>query len=142
MLLTQVGVDLRTEKGDHECPLSQPTEPTAESALSQFELFFNLTSQLLDCHPILSFLHITSFQMSTMAEMPFNMNDSSLLLFFIGAVSLTLTYLVMQKMFGHDPREPPLARQSVPLVGHMIGLSRSKFNYYVEIRYAVNTSQP
>lgn len=37
-------------------------------------------------------------------------------------------------MFGHDCREPPLAPQSVPLVGHMIGMSRSKFNYYVDLR--------
>ncbi|CAN8100028.1 unnamed protein product [Discula destructiva] len=38
-------------------------------------------------------------------------------------------------MFGssHDPREPPLAPQSIPVVGHLIGLSRSKFNYYVEL---------
>ncbi|KAK4120030.1 putative cytochrome P450 [Parathielavia appendiculata] len=36
-------------------------------------------------------------------------------------------------MFGHDPREPPLAPTSIPLIGHLVGLSRSKFNYYVEL---------
>lgn len=49
---------------------------------------------------------------------------------------LTFSYLAARKMFGssHDPREPPLAPQSIPVVGHLIGLSRSKFNYYVDLR--------
>lgn len=47
----------------------------------------------------------------------------------------TLIYFVASKIFGHDPREPPLAPQSIPILGHMIGLSRSKFNYYVDLRY-------
>ncbi|KAI1772252.1 cytochrome P450 [Hypoxylon cercidicola] len=46
---------------------------------------------------------------------------------------ITLAYLATRKMFGHDPREPPLAPQSIPLIGHMVGLSRSKFNYYVDL---------
>ncbi|KAI3394539.1 hypothetical protein diail_2588 [Diaporthe ilicicola] len=45
----------------------------------------------------------------------------------------TLFYFVARKMFGHDPREPPLAPQSIPIVGHILGLSRSKFNYYVDL---------
>jgi cytochrome P450 len=45
----------------------------------------------------------------------------------------TVGYLTARKMFGHDPREPPLAPTSIPLVGHLLGLSRSKFNYYVEL---------
>ncbi|KAI1206943.1 cytochrome P450 [Annulohypoxylon truncatum] len=56
---------------------------------------------------------------------------STVLLIFIGAV--TLTYFLARKMWGHDPREPPLAPQSIPIIGHMIGLSRSKFNYYVDL---------
>ncbi|CAJ2505406.1 Uu.00g128000.m01.CDS01 [Anthostomella pinea] len=46
---------------------------------------------------------------------------------------LTFTYFAVRRLFGHDSREPPLARQSIPIVGHMIGPSRSKFNYYVEL---------
>ncbi|KAK8057936.1 hypothetical protein PG996_011873 [Apiospora saccharicola] len=34
---------------------------------------------------------------------------------------------------GHDPREPPLAPSSLPVVGHMVGMMRSKFNYYVDL---------
>ena len=32
------------------------------------------------------------------------------------------TYLVVRKRGNHDPREPPLAKQSVPVVGHILGL--------------------
>ncbi|KAK8108112.1 uncharacterized protein PG998_010125 [Apiospora kogelbergensis] len=34
---------------------------------------------------------------------------------------------------GHDPREPPLAPASLPIVGHMFGMMKSKFNYYVDL---------
>lgn len=69
----------------------------------------------------------------TVTEMAFTVSDSSLLLLLIGVT--TIVTIAARKMFSHDPREPPLAPQSVPLIGHMIGLSRSKFNYYVELRY-------
>ncbi|KAG8162221.1 hypothetical protein KVR01_007986 [Diaporthe batatas] len=55
-------------------------------------------------------------------------SNPTFLVFFIGVV--TLLYFVACKIFGHDPREPPLAPQSIPVIGHMLGLSRSKFNYY------------
>lgn len=66
--------------------------------------------------------------------MAFSANNSTLLLLFIGVV--TLVTIAARKMFSHDPREPPLAPQSIPIIGHMIGLFRSKFNYYVDLRYA------
>ncbi|OTA92911.1 hypothetical protein M434DRAFT_21668 [Hypoxylon sp. CO27-5] len=53
------------------------------------------------------------------------------LLVFVSIVSLI--YLAIRKTFGHDSCEPPLAPQSTPIIGHMIGLSRSKFNYYVDL---------
>ena len=34
----------------------------------------------------------------------------------------------------HDPREPPLASPGIPLIGHMIGMGRETFNYYVNLR--------
>ncbi|KAI5921260.1 cytochrome P450 [Camillea tinctor] len=58
-------------------------------------------------------------------------SDPTLLLLFTGLV--TLTYFTSRKMFGHDPREPPPAPQSIPIVGHVVGLSRSSFNYYVDL---------
>ncbi|KAK3372601.1 putative cytochrome P450 [Podospora didyma] len=42
----------------------------------------------------------------------------------------TLGYLASRKLSSHDPREPPLAPSAIPIIGHLIGLSRSKFNYY------------
>ncbi|KAL7620712.1 hypothetical protein AAE478_009709 [Parahypoxylon ruwenzoriense] len=58
-------------------------------------------------------------------------SDPTLLLIFVGVV--TLTYFATRKIFGHDPREPPLAPQAIPVLGHMVGLSPSKFNYYVDL---------
>lgn len=71
---------------------------------------------------------------ATVTEMAFPANNSTLILLFIGVV--TIATVAARKMFSHDPREPPLAPQSIPIIGHMIGLSRSKFNYYVDLRYA------
>ncbi|KUI68413.1 25-hydroxycholesterol 7-alpha-hydroxylase [Cytospora mali] len=59
-------------------------------------------------------------------------NSTTPLLVLIG--SAILTYLVVRSMFGHDPHEPPLVPSSIPLVGHLVGLSRSSFNYYTELR--------
>ncbi|KUI69476.1 25-hydroxycholesterol 7-alpha-hydroxylase [Cytospora mali] len=70
--------------------------------------------------------------------MPFVANDPALLLSCIGVI--TLAFFATYKMFSHDPREPPLAPQSIPIVGHMVGLSRSKFNYYVDL--SQQTSSP
>lgn len=64
--------------------------------------------------------------------------DPTILSTVLGACAVI--YLFASKMFGHDPREPPLAPQSIPFIGHMLGLSRSKFNYYVQLRYAFLTS--
>lgn len=70
----------------------------------------------------------------TVTKMPFSVSNSSLLLLLIAVT--TIVVIAARKMLSHDPREPPLAPQSIPLIGHIIGLSRSKFNYYVELRYA------
>ncbi|KAI7782080.1 hypothetical protein LA080_013888 [Diaporthe eres] len=63
--------------------------------------------------------------------MAFPANNSTLLLLLIGVV--TIVTIAARKMFSQDPREPPLAPQSIPIIGHMVGLSRSKFNYYVDL---------
>ena len=46
------------------------------------------------------------------------------------------TYLILVRILGNvqDPREPPLVSGFIPYIGHVIGLMRSKFNYYVELR--------
>ena len=32
------------------------------------------------------------------------------------------------------PQEPPVVATPIPYIGHIIGLMRSKFNYYVQLR--------
>lgn len=65
--------------------------------------------------------------------MPFETLQTTLLvsLAIIVGTSLFLTRIVGIKQ---DPREPPLVSAYVPYVGHVIGLMRSKFNYYVQLR--------
>ncbi|KAM7208167.1 Cytochrome P450 [Naviculisporaceae sp. PSN 640] len=52
----------------------------------------------------------------------------------VASATLLAAYLVGTRMFGrHDAREPPLAPQTIPFIGHMVGMARSKFNYYVDL---------
>ena len=46
------------------------------------------------------------------------------------------TYVIFTRVLGNvqDPREPPSVSGSIPYIGHVIGLMRNKFNYYVELR--------
>lgn len=99
----------------------------------------NALSEQVVCQ--LHFLpHKSSHCLSTVTDMPFAADShSTLLVGFIGIISVT--YFAARKMLGHDPREPPLAPQSIPIVGHMIGLSRSSFNYYVDLRYDLTPSR-
>ena len=43
-------------------------------------------------------------------------------------VSATLLYLVV--LPGRDPREPPILRPTIPIIGHLIGLIRLSHNYH------------
>lgn len=49
------------------------------------------------------------------------------------AAAVDLSYCIACQVFAHDAREPPLAPQSISIVGHLVGLSRSKFNYYIDL---------
>ena len=49
----------------------------------------------------------------------------------IGLLSLAL----LLDRSGLDPREPPLAKTSIPIIGHAIGIMRNSFNYYAQLRY-------
>lgn len=68
--------------------------------------------------------------------MAFIPNDPATFAIIVGVV--TVTYFAARKIFDHDPREPPLAPQSIPVIGHMIGLWQHKFNYYVKLRWVVS----
>ncbi|KJZ72490.1 hypothetical protein HIM_08159 [Hirsutella minnesotensis 3608] len=45
----------------------------------------------------------------------------------------TVAYLISRVKSSHDAREPPPAPTSIPFVGHLIGLTRKKFNYFVQL---------
>lgn len=47
------------------------------------------------------------------------------------------TYMVFAIYSGQkiDPREPPAAQTNIPYIGHVIGIMRSKFNYYVNLSH-------
>ncbi|KAI1153113.1 putative cytochrome P450 [Nemania diffusa] len=73
-----------------------------------------------------------------MGGMAVSLNEPTGFVLLAGA--FTVVYFFTRKMFGgHDRREPPLAPQSIPLIGHMVGMSRSKFEYYVNLSKAVET---
>lgn len=50
------------------------------------------------------------------------------------AVSLGAVFLLKRVSRTQDPQEPPLITASIPYIGHAIGMMRSKFNYYVQLR--------
>lgn len=60
-------------------------------------------------------------------------NHTILPVLFVALV--TIAYFAVRKASSHDPREPPLAPQSIPVIGHMLGLARFTFNYHVNLRY-------
>ena len=49
----------------------------------------------------------------------------------IGAITIYIALLQNK----HDPREPPLAKSTIPVIGHAIGIMRKSFNYYAQLRY-------
>jgi hypothetical protein len=56
----------------------------------------------------------------------------------LALLAIGIGYFAFSRFLGTklDPREPPLARTAIPYIGHVIGMMRSKFNYYVELRYS------
>lgn len=48
----------------------------------------------------------------------------------------SLATVILLRMFPStlDPQEPPLISASIPYIGHIIGMMRSKFNYHVQLR--------
>ena len=62
--------------------------------------------------------------------------QSTLLMFL--AISIG-TYIAFSKLLGisQDPREPPPVPGSIPYIGHVVGLLRNKFNYYIQLRYLI-----
>ncbi|CAD6444153.1 fe21a0eb-62b5-477e-a2d6-1de8c441976b-CDS [Sclerotinia trifoliorum] len=46
---------------------------------------------------------------------------------------LTYILLALLSITNSDPREPPTAPTSIPYIGHILGVGRRKFNYYVDL---------
>ena len=62
-----------------------------------------------------------------------NYPKATLILGFSILVYFLASYTLNAKQ---DSREPPRVRARIPFVGHVIGLVRKKFRYYVELRFA------
>ena len=47
-------------------------------------------------------------------------------------------WLLLEKLLNlpHDAKEPPLIPQSIPYVGHVLGMLRQGSRYYTQIRSA------
>jgi hypothetical protein len=59
---------------------------------------------------------------------------SSLAILALCLGAATIGWLSFRDALNHDPREPPLAPQSIPIIGHILGMSMRKFEYYVDLR--------
>lgn len=52
------------------------------------------------------------------------------------AVSVGTYFLFVRLLEAkQDQQEPPLVLATIPYIGHVIGIMRSKFNYYLQLRY-------
>ncbi|KAK4204646.1 putative cytochrome P450 E-class, group IV [Triangularia verruculosa] len=60
------------------------------------------------------------------------MSDPRVLLAVLSG-AITVGYLAIRKLTDYDPREPPLAPQTIPIISHLIGLYQRTFNYYSDI---------
>lgn len=61
--------------------------------------------------------------------------QSALFAFFL--VTSAAIFLLNRKVSTmQDPREPPVVPASLPYIGHVIGIMRNNFDYYVQLRYA------
>ena len=73
--------------------------------------------------------------------MDFHISQSTLLVFL--AIVLGLYFIYTHSLgAGRGPREPPIVPGSIPYIGHIIGLMRNNFNYYVQLRYFISVETP
>lgn len=91
-------------------------------------------SSALNLSPLL--LPVTNLDIATDNSMSIAsaLGDHPLLLATV-AGGAAVIFLLIQKLSSHDPREPPLAPSSIPVIGHLIGMARRGFNYHVDIWY-------
>lgn len=61
------------------------------------------------------------------------MNDKLQIALMLLVAGLGTVFLFKMSASKQDPREPPLVSAPVPYIGHVIGMMRSKFNYYVQL---------
>lgn len=56
-------------------------------------------------------------------------------LYFAGGVACLLILLQKFKAIPCHPKEPPLIRQKIPYIGHLIGMLRDGSRYYTKMRH-------
>ena len=61
-------------------------------------------------------------------------NSLTTLLLLLGLGTAAYFLLARSSESAQDTREPPTVSGSIPYIGHVIGIMRSKFNYYVQLR--------
>ena len=70
-------------------------------------------------------------------SLPFQTNKFVITAAVIVLVGLLLKYLSTQRT---DPREPPLVKPRIPLIGHLVGLIRYQNEYFTRLGY-VNSAR-
>ena len=60
---------------------------------------------------------------------------------YVGSGVLLMFALTRFLRSQDDMREPPVARTSIPVIGHIIGMLRYKVFYYRQLRQVVGFSQ-
>ena len=54
--------------------------------------------------------------------------------YLLGTISVLVLLWYLTAKEKLDPREPPAAPSPIPVIGHVVGLMRRKFNYYVDLK--------
>jgi hypothetical protein len=56
---------------------------------------------------------------------------------YVGIASILIFFSLLYRYSSPrmDPREPPVLKPTIPLVGHIVGLARHGVNYFDSLRY-------
>lgn len=97
----------------------------------------------LDCRLCKRFQQPRKVHCQTIGDAPLRYGHSSVMMetshasFLPSLAACVGTYFLFTRFIAttQDPREPPLNSGTIPYVGHVNGLMRSKSDYYIQLRY-------